>query len=389
MDSVVGTSPTVGVELEWHLIDARSLLLADAVLDVLAAFRGDPHVKPELLQCALEVTSPPADSVSDLRAPLLARLLAVRARCDELGVRLVGGATTGLPSGLRRVTPTERYLRVSDTGMFLSQRLQATCALHVHVGMPSGDAAIALTERARGVLPALLALSSSSPFWDGFDTGFASFRHRLLAMTPNYGAPPRLSSVADLERVMEAGRRAGILESYRDVHWDLRPRPDFGTLELRVFDAQPTLSASLSLAALAHALFTALLREDVALDEYLIPPLPPWMERENAFRASRFGLDACLFVDESGDTRGVREVLVGVLSALAPTAVELGEGAELEGAIDLLLEGSWADRARRLLSRHGSLSRVTAALADALDEDLLAGSQIHPHVYTRDARELR
>jgi carboxylate-amine ligase len=251
--------------------------------------------------------------------------------------------------------------------------------------MPSCAAAVELTERARGVLPALLALSSSSPFWDGFDTGFASFRHRLLAMTPNYGSPPRMASPADLERVMSAGRRAGILESYRDVHWDIRPRPDFGTLELRVFDAQPTLSSSLSLAALAHSLFVALLRDDTALDEYLIPPLPSWMERENAFRASRFGLDAQLFVDESGETRGAREVLAGVLSALAPTAVELGEGAELEGAIDLLLEGSWADRARALLARYGSFSRVTAALADALDEDLVEGIRVHPHVYTRDA----
>lgn len=379
-------SPTVGVELEWHLVDARSFTLADAVLDVLEAFPDDPHVKPELLQCALEITSEPAESVADLRAPLLERLLAVRRRCDEVGVRLCGGATSGMPSGLRHVTPTERYLRVSNTGMFLSQRLQATCALHVHVGMPSGDAAVALTERVRGILPALLALSSSSPFWDGFDTGFASFRHRLLAMTPNYGSPPRLSSSDDLERVMEAGRRAGILESYRDVHWDLRPRPDFGTLELRVFDAQPTLSSSLALAALAHSLFVALLRDDISLDEYLIPPLPSWMERENAFRASRFGLDTQLFVDDAGQTRSAREVLVGVLSALAPTAVELGEGAELEGAIDLLLEGNWAERARTLLSRYGSFSRVTAALADALDEDLFEGSRVDPHVYTRDAR---
>lgn len=379
-------APTVGVELEWHLVDARRFTLVDAILDVLAAFPDDPHVKPELLQCAIEITSAPAESAADLRAPLLARLLAVRERCDEVGVRICGGATHGMASKLRRVTPTERYLRVSNTGLFLSQRLQATCALHVHVGMPSGDAAVALMERARGTLPALLALSASSPFWDGYDTGFSSFRHRLLAMTPNYGAPPTLRTQADLERVLSAGRRAGILETYRDVHWDLRPRPDFGTLELRVYDAQPTLSSSLSLAALAHSLFVALLRDDTALDEYLIPPLPSWMERENAFRASRFGLDTQLFVSDEGETRGAREVLVGILSALAPVAVELGEGAELEGAIDLLLEGSWAERARALLHGYGSFARVTAALADAFDDDLLEGSRVDPHVYTRDAR---
>lgn len=379
-------APTVGVELEWHLVDARHFTLTDAILDVLAVFPGDVYIKPELLQCAIEITAGPADSVADLRAPLLTRMLAVRRRCDELGLRLCGGATCGVASGLRQVTPTERYLRVSSTGMFLTQRLQATCALHVHVGMPSADAAVAVMERTRGTLPALLALSSSSPFWDGFDTGFASFRHRLLAMTPNYGTPPRIRSLDDLERVLEAGRRAGILETYRDIHWDLRPRPDFGTLELRVFDAQPTLSSSLALAALAHSLIVALLRGEVALDEHLIPSLPSWMERENAFRASRFGLDAMLFVDEEGDTKSAREVLVGILSAIAATAVELGEGAELEEAIDLLLEGSWADRARTLLERYGSLAYVTEALADALDEDLRESSRVDPHVYTRDAR---
>ncbi len=379
--------PTVGVELEWHLVDARTFALSDAVLEVLTPFGGDPHIKPELLQCALEVISDPADNVADLRAQLLARLAAVRRRCDELGLRLCGGATSSLPTGLRAITPTERYLRLSDTGNFLSRRLQATCALHVHVGMPTGDAAVALTERLRGVLPALLALSSSSPFWDGYDTGFASFRHRLLSMTPNYGPPPRLSCAADLEHVLDAGKRAGIFQSYRDVHWDLRPRPDFGTLELRVFDAQPTLSSSLALAAVAHSLFVAALRDLPSLEPQLIPPLPPWMERENAFRASRFGLETQLFVDEEGATRQARDVLVDVLSTLAPTAVDLGEGAELGAAIDLLLEGNWADRARVLYERHGgSFARVTAALADALDEDLAFESRAHPHAYPRDAR---
>lgn len=376
----------MGVELEWHLVDARRFTLSDAILEVLAAFPGDAFIKPELLQCAIEITAGPADNVADLRAPLLTRLLAVRRRCDELGLRLCGGATCGMPSGLRNVTPTDRYLRVSHTGMFLTQRLQATCALHVHIGVPSGEAAVAVLDRARGTLPALLALSSSSPFWDGFDTGFSSFRHRLLAMTPNYGLPPHIESIDELEHVLAAGRRAGILETYRDVHWDLRPRPDFGTLELRVFDAQPTLSASLSLAALAHSFVVALLREEPALDEHLVPSLPSWMERENAFRASRFGVEAMLFVDEDGATRSARETLVGILSALAPIAVELGEGAELEGAIDLLLEGCWAERARQLLAHHGSLARVTAALADALDEDLRAQTGVDPHAYTRDAR---
>lgn len=372
------SGPTVGVELEWHLVDAGTLTLADAVGDVLAAFAGDEHIKPELLQCALEVTTSPAVNIAALRAPLLRRVAAVRHRCASLGLRLCGGATAALPSGLRKVTPTERYLRVSDTGLFLSQRLQATCALHVHVGTPSLQVCVGLVERLRGTLPVLLALSASSPFWDGYDTGFSSFRHRLLSMTPNYGSPPRLQTADDFERVMAAGHKAGNVHSYRDVHWDLRPRPDYGTLELRVLDAQPTVSSSLALAAVIHCLVVGAQRRGDAIDEWLIPPLPPWMERDNAYRASRYGLDAKLIVDESGSTREAREVLGGLLSSLASTAIELGETAELHEAINLLLGGSWADRARALFALSGSLSAVTEALANALDDDLPREDSIGP-----------
>lgn len=364
--------PTVGVELEWHFLRADDGTLADAGLSVLPSLRQDPHVKPELLQCAVETTAGPGKSVRELRRPLFARVSRVRRRCEELGLRLCGAGTHGLASGLRAVTPTERYLRVSRTGMFMSRRLQATCSLHVHVGMPSLQETLRVMTVLRGIVPALLALSSSSPFWDGHDTGFCSFRQRLLAMTPNYGPPPEMNSAVDFEQVMQVVERTGIGREYRDVHWDLRPRPDYGTLELRICDAQPTIGASLSLTALVHCLMVAVLEDELSVLQGLPRALPPWLERENAFRASRYGLDAELLLSEEGRTYSARELLADIVTALVPVAVRLQVADMLYDLTSLLSEGSWAERARTHLSSAGELPLTMLWLADHLDEELEA-----------------
>lgn len=362
--------PTVGVELEWHFLRAKDGTLADAGPRVLPAFGQELHIKPELLQCAVETTAGPAASVQGLRRPLFASVSQVRRRCEELGLRLCGAGTHGLASGLRAVTPTERYLRVSRTGMFMSRRLQATCSLHVHVGMPNLPATLRVMTTLRGVVPALLALSSSSPFWDGHDTGFSSFRQRLLAMTPNYGPAPAMNSDDDFEHVMHVVERTGIGVEYRDVHWDLRPRPDYGTLELRICDAQPTIGASLSLAALAHCLMVAVLEDDSEVLSVLPASLSPWLERENAFRASRYGLDAELLTSDEGCTRVARELLGDLVTSLVPVAVRLQEADLLYDLTALLSEGSWAERARAHFAAGAGLPSTMLWLADQLDGEL-------------------
>ncbi|MFZ9887041.1 MAG: carboxylate-amine ligase [Myxococcota bacterium] len=372
--------PTVGMELEWHFLHAEDGTLADAGLSVVSSFSEDPHIKPELLQCTVETTAGPGRSVRDLRQPLLARVSRVRRRCEELGLRLCGTGTHGLASGLREVTPSERYLRVSRTGMFMSRRLQATCSLHVHVGMPSLEETLRVMFTLRGVVPALLALSSSSPFWDGHDTGFSSFRQRLLAMTPNYGPAPEMRAGGDFRRVMDVVERAGIGFEFRDVHWDLRPRPDYGTLELRICDAQPTIEASLALAALVHCLMVAVLEHDPVVLGHLPCPLPPWLERENAFRASRYGLDAELLVDDDGEVIAAKELLTALVTALVPVGIRLDVGDLLYALTATLRDGSWAERARTHFVTTRDLAMTMQWLADQLDEELRQwqGEPWHP-----------
>ena len=115
-----------------------------------------------------------------------------------------------------------------------------TFAQHVHVGMPSGDEAVAIAKMLKPYLPILLALSANSPFWQGYDTGYASFRQRLLASRETYGLPPSFKNWQDFVNFFDSVKHAGVVETIRDLHWDLRLQPHWGTLEVRVMDTQPT-----------------------------------------------------------------------------------------------------------------------------------------------------
>jgi glutamate---cysteine ligase / carboxylate-amine ligase len=372
LSSFHSSPPTVGIELELQIVDAQSHALRDEVLAVLAAFPGDEHIKPEVLQSGIEVTTAPALNARLLGTQLHERLEAVSRRCAALGLRLCGGGVHPFTAGISAVTPTPRYLLAARVGGYLTTRLQCTYGQHVHVGMPSGDACMRVFGKLRSALSPLLALSASSALWEGHDTSFASFRNRLLGGARNYGVPPPLASIDDVERLFGTAHKAGLADSYRDMHWDLRPRPDYGTLEVRILDAAPTLTSALGLAAFIHALVVQLLEEPEVMDRWLPAPLPTWIEEENTFAAARFGLEAELIVDELGTTRPARETLLGLFEAVAPTAVALDCEEELAGALDLITQGTWAERQRRLLWELGSAEAVAVALADALDADLAA-----------------
>lgn len=362
--------PTVGVEIELALVDKVSLDLTDRVQPLIQPFVGHPDVKPEVFRCAIEVTSPPGRSTSELEAGLLALLADVRRRAGEIGVRLHGGGTHPFSSRYVGVTPEPRFLEAERAGRYLSHT-NVTFSTHVHVGMPSAPGCVRALVCLRGAVPALLALSASSPLFHGVDTGFCSFRHRLLAGLRNYGVPPHFDSWEDVESTFTLAERAGIAPTLRDVHWDLRPRPDLGTLELRVLDAQPRVRGSLGLAALVHALLVYALEADQPeLGGRLVPPLPWWVEKENGFRASRDGLDAELVVDRGGATRSARDVVVGLFALAAPIAAQLGESEHLRAALDLLEGGTEAERLRARLHRGSRPDEIVAALVQSLDGEL-------------------
>jgi carboxylate-amine ligase len=215
-----------------------------------------------------------------------------------------------------------------------------------------------------GYIPHLLALSASSPFWERRDTGLASSRSKVFEALPTAGLPEPLTDWAEFERFMKTLISAGALSTIREVWWDIRPHPDFGTIELRMCDGLPTMREVSALAALSQSLVTWL-DERAGAGEELTPP-SDWVLRQNKWRAARYGVEAELIVDEEGTTRPLTEIMSDLVTALMPTASRLGCADELAGVAQILEEGPSYLRQRRLMAAGGDLRGVVGQLVDDL-----------------------
>lgn len=370
MEFAVCDPHTVGVELEFQLLDAASLDLTDRALSVLDACGGDRHVKPEFIQNTVEVISAAHTDLAALEGELRRRVAELLHRCEALGIRLCGGGTHPFSERLALVMPLPRYrLQVERSG-YLAQR-QITFATQVHLGMSSGAEAIEQMQAFRPYLPVFIALSAASPFWHGYDTGYACFRRCILAASRSYGVPPEFSDYPAFLRIYEASRRAGIISGFRDLHWDLRVRPDFGTLELRCFDAQPTVSRAVELAGLARA-FSHHLRS--AKDAAAGGPLHKvhgWLEQHNVHESARLGMDAAMVIDDTGTVRPMFEIAQALLEWLAPTAAMLGQKGYCERLAGWLRGGQSYLCQWESYEREGSLHAVVEELANGLRDDVL------------------
>jgi carboxylate-amine ligase len=221
-----------------------------------------------------------------------------------------------------------------------------------------------------------LALSSSSPYFERDDSGLASARTKIFEGLPTAGLPPPLADWDDFESFMATLLESGCISSIREVWWDVRPHPDFGTVEFRMCDATPTVRESVALAALAQTLVEWSSRR---IDEGTLPPPPrEWTVRENRWLAARFGLDADLIVEhpEGGppERRPVRTMVRELLEEIRPIAAELGNLEPLADLEVLLAVGSGAQRQRRVVEAGGTLVDVVHHLAAELAADTITGA---------------
>lgn len=371
--------PTIGVEMELHLVDAVTGELVSASNDILAELGADhpggehPKAKHELFQSTVEiitgVCNTPAEAGDDLRATIAE----LRTSAARRGLTLVSAGTH--PFGLAReqlVSPHQRYLDLIDDLQWPARRL-LICGMHVHVGVPDGGTAVRIIGELLRHHPLFLALSSSSPYFESEDSGLASARTKLFEGLPTAGLPPPLANWTDFEAFMSTLIESGCISSIRDVWWDIRPHPDFGTVELRMCDATPTVRESVALAALAQTLVEWTKRR---IDDDSLPPRPrEWTIRENRWLAARYGIDADLIVQhpETGhpDRRPVRELVTELLDDVRSVADELGNLGHLAD-LELLLEaGTGAQRQRRVVEAGGTLADVVHHLAAELAADTI------------------
>jgi carboxylate-amine ligase len=376
VDFVASAGPSLGVEVELALVDAESGELTCLAPELLARVGAGypetehPKIKKELYQCTVEVITGVCATVAEARADLAESMREVEQAAADSGAAVIGaGLHPFTPWHQLSLSEGERYQRLVDTIGWPARRL-TTHGVHVHVGVRSGDKAIATVNSLTEYLPVFLALSAASPYWNGRDTGLASTRTKIFESMPTTGLPPHLRDWAEFNVFLDTLIEAGAIETVREVWWDIRPHPGYGTVELRMCDSMPTLWEISALAALAQSLVTEF---DRMIDAGVTPDVPrEWVRRENKWRAARWGVEADLVIDESGHTQPLREIVDGLVDRLLPIAHDLGCAVELADLRRIAADGPSYVRQRRVVAEGGDLQGVVRALRAELADSIAA-----------------
>ena len=377
--------PTLGVELEIQIVDESGALATDtAATKILAKLGDNLGFKHELLECTVEVITGVCPNVGEVRRDLgdkLGRLIEV---ADGLGYRVMCTGTHPFSSWTdQTVSPDPRYHRLIEDCQWTARRL-LIFGVHTHVGVKSGEEAIAVGNGLAAFIPHFLALSSSSPFWQGRDTGLASIRSKVFESLPTAGLPYFMQNWGQFQRFMRTLIGAGTIRSIREVWWDIRPHPGFGTIELRICDGIPTMDELCAIVALSQSLVVFLAeRYNSGMD---VPFHHAWTIRENKWRAARYGLDAEIIRDEDGNLVSLRRSIDDLVDRLEPVAEGLGCHEDLMRIPVIVERGTSATRQREVYGETRDLARVVDLLVHEMqtgtfgllpDDHLPGGTVVH------------
>ncbi len=357
------TGATIGVEEEYHLVDAETYELADMpeVVTTAIAMMGT-EAQGEISTSQLEIATPVCTSLAEVRSSLGR----IRALADEAarrqGCRILAAGTHPTATWHeQRLTVGDRYLSLFERWGLLALQQMITGA-HVHGNVDDPEVAIRTMGHLRADLPVLLALSGSSPFWEGVDTGYASYRTQWFARWPVTGMPDAFESKATYDDLVADLVTTGMIDDASHLYWDVRPSTKFPTLEVRVADTCPSLDDVILHTALARSLVRLSAAAVVRGDEPF--GVRGEVVRAARWRAARFGIEECLFDVRAHELRPAGVVVRDLLYRLRPDLEELGDWDEVSALTEQALSrGTSSARQRAVALRTGGdLTAVTAAL---------------------------
>jgi carboxylate-amine ligase len=378
---------SVGVEEEVMLLHPESWSLAQAIDDVLPALSPGlaSHVTPETHGSALELATGSHDSVRELCLELADLRACLAAELAGLGLRAAASGTHPFTEWREtRVSEGARYQLLYGSLRELARR-EPTFALHVHVGVSDSGRGVFLLNRLRAHLPLLLGLSANSPFWQGRDAGLASTRIPLFQVFPRVGIPRRFRDYDDYVEAIDLLIRCGAIPEPTFLWWDVRLQPRFGTVEVRIMDAQSRLSDTVALVALVQSIARLELEEGFAPSSLVNDGA---VLDENRFLAARDGADAALVDPESESLVPLRRQLARLLVACRPHAVELGCATELDAVSGLARRGG-AGRQRAVAGRPPALIRLVETLSGCFTEASWSAASPQSRYVTTSARATR
>lgn len=353
--------PTLGVEWEFALVDPDTRDLSNEAASVIAELGENPHVHKELLRNTVEVVTGICDNTGEAMADLASTLQPVRQIVRERGMELFCAGTHPFAKwSAQKLTDAPRYAELIKRTQWWGRQM-LIWGVHVHVGVSSEHKVMPIITSMLNYYPHLLALSASSPYWDGEDTGYASNRAMMFQQLPTAGLPFQFQKWSEFEGFVADQKKTGIIDHMNEIRWDIRPSPHLGTIEVRIFDGVSNLQELSALVALTHCLIVDLDRRFEAGET--LPVMPPWHVQENKWRAARYGLDAIIIQDADSNEKLVTEDLDALLERLSPVAQSLSCSDELARVADIYRAGASYQRQRRVAEEHdGDLLAVVDAL---------------------------
>ena len=369
VQSTGGDQPsfTLGIEEEYFLVDAHTRALASELprqlLHECRTVLGE-HVSAEYQRSQIEVSTPVCTSTSEARAALAHSRKVVAGVARGYGLLPIAASTHPFASwATQRHTHKDRYNKIAQELQAVGRRM-VTNGLHIHVGIEDDAHRIAIMNEIRGFLPLLLALSTSSPFWQGEDTGLKSYRTAINDATPRNGIPDYFENWNEYHRAVTTLVHSGVIEDATKVWWDLRPSSRFATLELRITDICPLIDDALCIAAVFRCLCRCLYRRSQR--GLRMPNYPLLLLNENRWRAQRYGLE-CGFIDPSRQAIIASAALLDdLLRIIREDAVYFDCGAEVNHVHVILARGTSADRQLALYHQQGNCARALHTVVDKL-----------------------
>ena len=354
--------PTLGVEWEICLVDpvTRDLVpRAAEVIEEVQARHPDIHLEPEFLQNTIELVTPICANAKEAIQVLQRDLNAVKEVADEMGLKL--WASGGHPFSAFRtnpLSPKHTYEEIVNRTQYWGQHM-LLWGIHCHVGISHEDKVWPIINAVMTKYPHLLAISASSPGWDGIDTSYASNRTMLYQQLPTAGMPYQFQSWDEWVGFMRDQQTSGVINHTGSMHFDVRPAAKWGTVEVRISDATSNLRELAAVVALTHCL---VVHYDRMLERgEKLPPLQQWHVAENKWRGARYGMDALVITSRDTDEDWIKTELQLLIDELTPVAADLDCVDELNLVREIIERGAGYERQRAIYQRTGDWKDVVDA----------------------------
>lgn len=361
-DFARSAGPTLGVEWEICLVDPETRDLvprAAEVIDEVQARHPDIHLEREFLQNTIELVTPICANTGEAIQALNKDLTAIKEVADEKGLKL--WASGGHPfSDFRTnpLSPKNTYEEIVNRTQYWGQHM-LLWGIHCHVGISHEDKVWPIINAVMTKYPHLLAISASSPGWDGIDTSYASNRTMLYQQLPTAGMPYQFQSWDEWVSFMRDQQTSGVINHTGSMHFDVRPAAKWGTIEVRISDATSNLRELAAVVALTHCL---IVHYDRMLERGAeLPTLQQWHVAENKWRGARYGMDALLITNRDTDEAWVKDELQLLIDELTPVAADLGCVDELNLVREIIQRGAGYERQRAIYARTGDWKDVVDA----------------------------